>query len=213
METSNKPERTREANKIKNNNLERVILRLKEEGMNIRQITEEILRETGVDISQGSITAFLKRDENLKKDLIRSDKELQKTARELAINYKSEIVNILTEIREVKDKALREQDVQAFDRMVGRLFQGLELINRIVDGGGIKNQKVDVKVLYQNIFTESDAKYQKMKKDILGFDTDINSIVLNSDKNEERKIKKRDSKIIDVEYRDVREMQRENANK
>ena len=102
---------------------------------------------------------------------------MQKKARELALDYQNEITSILNEVKQVKKKTFDSGDYSTFDKMIGRLFQGLDLINRIVDGGGAKNQNYDIKVVYQNIFNETDEKYGKIKANILGFNADVKSFI------------------------------------
>ena len=202
-----------ERDKIKKYNLDKVIFRLRKDGMVVRQIKDEILRETGVDISEKSIYDFLKKDENVKKELLQKDTELQKTARELAVDYRKEINDILSEVKSIKKDALAEKDYQIVDKMIGRLFQGLELINKIVDGNSIKNQKVDIKVLYQNIFDETHEKYKTLKQGVFSEDINVDDYIKENDKIEEEKLKKEindSDNIIDADYKDVRELVGEN---
>jgi len=128
-------------------------------------ISTSLKDEKGLKISPFAITRWLKRIQVVDGNTnIRSRQKFEV----MAINYQNEISNILDEVKEMKNIAKTEKDLKAYDKMVGRLYQGLELLAKLM--GDMKGEKkqVDVNILINEISQRTFEKNRGLRHRLHG---------------------------------------------
>lgn len=123
------------------------VLKMHKEGVPATKMSV-ILESKGIKISPVGINRWIKKQKvNLKQT---TDVKTREKLEMMVIDYKNEITNILDEVKELKDIAKNNKDLKIYDKLVGRLFQGLELLAKLM--GDIKpSGAVDIKVIINEI--------------------------------------------------------------
>jgi len=146
------------------------------------------LNSKGIVITPQSIRKFIRKTKDAQQELIKTDLNTAYEIKKLTMDYSKEIKTILTEVKEIKDTALSEKDLATVNQMIGRLFQGIELIAKLT--GDIKpSGSVDINIVYNEI----NSNIEKDMKDVRSklFDSkiiDIDAEVIEEDKVEEEKL-------------------------
>lgn len=148
----------------------------------ISNITKQLNAE-GHNITYQSIRKFINNTKDAQQKLISKDIKLSKEIMKTAMDYNKALKNILKEVEEIKDDAKNERDYTTYNQLVGRLYQGIELIAKLT--GDIKpQQNIDVKIIYNQISDEITNNMQDVRKDI--FDKlsviDVDAEVIEEDK-------------------------------
>lgn len=146
------------------------------------------LKERGIKISGVAINRFLKKYKEI--DRSRHSIEEVKRFEAVVIDYKMELKNILDEVKEVKDKALADGNLGIYEKLVGRIYQGIQLIGEFM--GDIKQkQQIDINVVLDQISEQSFLE-NKDNRGIFRDDTviiDVDTEVQKEDDMEAEKIR------------------------
>jgi hypothetical protein len=150
----------------------------------VEGLTRE-LNSQGIVITSQSIRKFIKKTKDAQKELIKTDLNSANEIKKLTIDYATEIKDILAEVKEIKNTALNDKDLATVNQMIGRLFQGLELVAKLT--GDIRpSGSVDINIVYNEI----NSNIEKDMKDVRSklFDSevfDVEAEVIEEDKQEE----------------------------
>jgi len=123
-------------------------------------VISSMLAERNIKIAPLGINRWIKH----KMARMNQSKELQlkNECTEIMINYKNEITNILDEVKEMKDKSKEDGDLKIYDKMIGRLFQGLELLAKL--SGDIKGAgSIDINIIIGEINKKAEYMNKKMR--------------------------------------------------
>jgi len=102
----------------------------------------------------------------------------------MVVNYKNEITNILDEVKVMKDLAKEEQKLDSYVKLVGKLFQGLELLAKLM--GDMKpTDKVDVKVMINAINKDIFEKKKELRKTL--YADGVSVVTIEEDLNNDEK--------------------------
>lgn len=150
------------------------------------KISAILLVEKGVKIAPVGINRWLtKNKQNSMNDIEVSNKGKFDL---MVINYKSEITDILDEVKEMKTRAKEKGDLKIADKMIGRLFQGLELLAKLmgdIKPSGSVDINIIIKEINQNIFKDNKQnRYKLFNMDSIDAEFEI----IKEDKKEEKKI-------------------------
>jgi len=123
-------------------------------------IISKMLAERNINIAPLGINRWIKH----RMARMNQSKELQlkNECTEIMINYKNEITNILDEVKIMKDQCKAEGDLKIYDKMIGRLFQGLELLAKL--SGDIRGAgSVDINIIINEINKKAEYVNKKMR--------------------------------------------------
>lgn len=130
----------------------------------------------GIKIPAFSINRFLAKYRY--KDFKKSDIVNTEKFGLITMDYKTEITSILEEVKQMKVYAKSQSDLLIYDKMIGRLYQGIELLAKLM--GDIKtNNTVDLTILINDLNRKAfnDNKGQRMslfrKEPIIDIDAEI----------------------------------------
>lgn len=189
---------------------EEFILDLIKKGKNVKQITtlvnenEEFMRKNikiygNNKIDYQSVRKFIAKSKKATQELMKTDKKSAVEYKNMVMDYSSEIKCILRDVKELRDLAKGEKDYASFSALVGRLFQGLELLARISGDIGQPGQ-VDVNIIYEDISRRMEKQNRDKKGSLFGKGIDIDLYVDKSDAVVSAEIRKNsENKIIDQE--------------
>lgn len=106
------------------------------------------LEQKGVKISPLGIRRWL--DSQRKEDKGSRDIQNRDKFENMVIDYKTEITGILNEVNEMRALCKEKNDLKYYDKMLGRLYQGLELLAKLM--GDIKpSGSVDINIIINDI--------------------------------------------------------------
>lgn len=105
----------------------------------------------------------------------------------IVTDYKKEILSILDEVKDIKNQALDEKDLKIYDKLVGRLYQGLELLAKL-SGDAEKPQKVDVKIIINEINQQEFKERRNLRNSIHANVIDVEAEIEESDKEAQEKL-------------------------
>jgi len=143
------------------------------------------LTERGTNITAQSVRKFIKKTKKAQQELISQDLAVSNQVKELTINYSRALKDILSEVEEVKNMAKTDKDMATYNQLVGRLYQGIELIAKLT--GDIKPKgSVDINIIYNEINANVDKDRREFRNAIF---TDNVIDVEYEIKNEEDKLK------------------------
>lgn len=167
-------------------NVANFVLKKYVENIPATKISAILLVEKGIKIAPVGINRWLSKH---KQDSMDNTNVANREKFDLmVINYKEEITNILDEVKEMKTQAKEKGDLQIADKMIGRLFQGLELLAKLmgdIKPSGSVDIKVIIKEINQNIFNEKkDGRYKLFNSDIVNAEYEI----IKNDNKEKAKI-------------------------
>jgi hypothetical protein len=147
------------------------------------------LNSQGIIITAQSIRKFIRKTKDAQKELIKTDLNTAYEIKKLTMDYTKEIKDILTEVKEIKNTALTERDLATVNQMIGRLFQGIELIAKLT--GDIKpSGSVDINIVYNEINNAIEKDMKDVRSKLFNSEVfDIDAEVIEEDKKEEEKIK------------------------
>ena len=105
------------------------------------------------------------------------------------MNYTSALKGILTEVEEVKNEAKTDKDMATYNQLVGRIFQGIELLAKLA--GDIKPKgTIDIKIIYNEINNDIEKQMKGMRTEIFsGKIIDVDADIIEDDKKHEDKLK------------------------
>jgi hypothetical protein len=128
------------------------VLKLYKEGVSATKISTALKKEDNVFIAPHGINRYLKKFKEI--DESKSNLEEVKKFEAVVIDYKLELTSILDEVKSVKNKMLEDGDYKMYEKLVGRLYQGIQLIGEFM--GDIKQKNsVDINVVINEISKRS----------------------------------------------------------
>lgn len=165
-------------------NLGNEVLKMIEDGFTYSHISS-ILKEKGYKVSYNAIGRWIR--SNRKNVMSRQSKEVAnlKNFEVLCVNYQQEITSILDEVKQVKEVARDAGKLDAYVKLVGKLYQGLELLAKLM--GDIKpNGSVDINLVINEINQNTFDKYKSARKNLFdkGEIFDVDADVIEDDVNE-----------------------------
>jgi hypothetical protein len=180
--------RTRQKPKVIELGLQdRVFEEMKKPDFTVTNLAKQ-LQDEGYDISEISLRRFINKSKDLQKQYIKNDIREASKFKDIAIDYKTTIKEIIDEIKDVRKNCLTEKEYQAYSNLVGRLFQGLELLAKIT-GELNKTSNVDVKIIYQEINNRINEEAKKHKKYMFRDVIDVDSLVQEQDEKVAKEIR------------------------
>lgn len=160
-------------------------------GLTAVAISEE-LKKKGIEISNVSIAKWLKTQQLAMEEKKHVEIESARQFKTLVVNYQKEITSILDEVKIMKQKAIETEDMNTYVKLVGRLYEGLELLAKLL--GDIKpSGSIDINIIIDEInktkFVENkDARnnlYNKGSEVI-----DIEAVITKEDEEAEKNLNK-----------------------
>jgi len=157
------------------------IINLYKQGLTYKQMSE-MLAKKGISIHPKSIGAWMaaQRADYGKKVDIQTYKKFE----EMVFDYKKEITEILTEVKEIKQQAIESKDVSyaakmdIYVKLVSKLYQGMELLAKIM--GDVKSTgQTDIKVIVNEInksmYIDNKGVRHKLfdKSDVINIEAEI----------------------------------------
>jgi hypothetical protein len=161
------------------------VLRLYKEGVSSNKISK-ILSEKGIHIAHNGINRWLAEQRT------KANTEIQTQNAEkfavMVVDYQDEVKGILDEVKEMKALAKSDSDLKAYDRMVGRLFQGIELLAKLK--GDIKHQStLDINVLINDISKRTFDKNREKRGELYSNVIDVEAEIIKEDTTAENNLK------------------------
>ena len=149
-------------------------------------VISKLLEQKGIKIAPLGINRWIKHTKaraSQKRDL-----ELRKDCDVIVMNYKNEITSILDEVKEMKEKCKIEGDLKIYDKMVGRLFQGLELLAKLM--GDIKQgNSIDINIIINEINKKAEYLNKKMRTNLGDAPiVDVEAEIIKDDDNAKEKL-------------------------
>jgi hypothetical protein len=158
---------------------------MKSPGFSVEGLTRQFQNE-GIDITAQSIRKFIKKTKEAQKELIKQDLKASNEIMQLAMDYSKELKGILTEVQQVKNEAKDNKDFVTYNKLVGKLLQGIELIAKLT--GDVKpkaNINYDIKVIYNEINNDIEREMSRLTTDKI---IDIEHEIIEDDKKEFERI-------------------------
>lgn len=133
------------------------VLGLYKEGVSYTEIARRLKIDKNVEISNVSISKWISKQRKELQEETLNDIQKMNSFTKLCTNYEKEIKDILSEVKEMKDVARNEKDVDNYQKLVGRLYQGLELLAKLM--GDLKpSGNIDINLIINEV---SNAKFDK----------------------------------------------------
>jgi hypothetical protein len=143
---------------------DRVYNEMKKDGFSAEALTRDLNSE-GIEITAQSIRKFIKKTKKAQQELIKKDVNRASEVAKITMDYENELKSILNEVKEVKNDAKGKKDYMVYDRLIGRLLQGIELIAKLTGDMGPLG-KVDIKFIYNEINSDIESKMKHLKNDV-----------------------------------------------
>ena len=139
------------------------------------------LKSEGIDISPQSVRKFIRKTKQTQQILAQQDLRVAREVKKLTMNYTNELQAILKEVQEVKETARADKDLGAYNQLVGRIFQGIELLAKL--SGDLKSGSgnVDINIVYNNIQSDIERHSRALKNRMARMTIDVDKIVEEDD--------------------------------
>ena len=150
--------------------VEDFVLELYKDNVPATAISKRLEVEKNVKISPLGVNRWLKGQREKDSDM----RELQSKEKfdVMTIDYKNEITSILEEVKGVRSTALAEGKLDTYVKLVGKLYQGIELLAKLM--GDVKSQGgIDINIIINEINERSFDKNKKMRSAMHTFDDEI----------------------------------------
>ena len=168
--------------------VEDFVLKLYKDRTPATQISKILEREKGIQIAPLGINRWLKKQRDT------DSRELEVKSKEkydvMVMDYNAEIINILNEVKELKDLTKSEKDLKYYDKLIGRLYQGIELLAKL--RGDVKQQKtLDINVIINEINDRIVEEYRQKRRSIHTQDDiiDVEAEIIEGDKEKEQQLR------------------------
>ena len=165
--------------------VESEVLKMSKEGAPATVISK-VLAEKNIKITPLGINRWLKKAKHLANQ--KHDLKLSKEYETIVMNYKTEIMSILDEVKEQKNKAKDDGDLKIYDKMIGRLYQGLELLAKLM--GDIKpTGSVDINIVINEISKQASTLNRRMRSPFKNMEPiDVEAEIIRNDEQETEKL-------------------------
>jgi hypothetical protein len=149
----------------------------------------EALAIKGIDISAKGITRWLNNLRDPTNTTVAPESKAKYEV--MVIDYKKEICGILDEVKEVRLDAKAEKDYKIYDKMIGRLYQGIELLAKI-SGAMNKHDTVDVNIVIDKITDRVFDENKDVRNSLhsSGIVIDAEAEIIKDDKEREAELRK-----------------------
>lgn len=140
------------------------VLTMYSDGLSLKKMSR-ILASKGIKISAKAIGKWvkLKREGVVEKES--TDLQNIQDFEVLCMDYQHEITNILDEVKMVKDEARESGNLEIYVKLIGKLYQGLELLGKLM--GDIKPKgSVDINVIINKINEESFVNNKNIRSEL-----------------------------------------------
>jgi hypothetical protein len=128
------------------------VLKLYKEGVSATKISAVLKSEDNVTIAPHGINRYLKKFKEI--DSTKANLEEVKKFEAVVIDYKLELTSILDEVKSVKNQMLKDGDYKMYEKLIGRLYQGIQLIGEFM--GDIKQKNsVDINIVINELSKRS----------------------------------------------------------
>lgn len=172
----------------------RVYDEMKKPAFSINKLREQFIKE-GFNITNQSISKFIRQTKAAQRELIAKDFQTNQQLKEITMDYSKALKAILQEVEDVKNKAKDENDLMTYNQLVGRIFQGIELIAKLT-GDLQPKGKVDITVIYNQISTDIENQKKDLRKDFFKQTTvDVDFEILNEDAKLSKQLEKSEAEI------------------
>ncbi len=167
---------------------DRIYDEMKSSSFTVEGVTRKINAE-GVKITSQSIRKFIQKTKDAQRKLIRKDLAAAESIKQLTIDYGNTLKNILKEVEEMKDLARENKDMQTYNQLIGKIYQGIELIAKLT-GDMNPNKSIDIKIVYNEINTNVENTMKDMKNAIFKDKVvDVDAEIIEDDKKAEEELK------------------------
>lgn len=162
---------------IEQKGLQDYVINLYTNGASTREISRKLLEEKNVKLSSVSVANWIKKSKLDIQKSIQRDVKTSSALTKLCTNYEKEIKDILDEVKQMKNQARDEKDIDNYQKLVGRLYQGLELLAKLM--GDIKpSGAIDVNVIINKLSEElaeenKNKRYELFSNKVIDIDADI----------------------------------------
>lgn len=153
--------------KIKFLKLDKLIFDLAIKHNNVAAKVHRELAEMGITIEYSHIVHFIRKITGTKLQEKKFKMEVDRVSEynKLSMDYSKELKSILDEVRQIKEKVIKESDYNAYNQLIGRLMQGIELLAKI--NGDIKlKPTLDINILYEKVSNDVERRMTKLHNDI-----------------------------------------------
>jgi len=165
----------------------RVYDEMKKPGFSAEALTRQLNAE-GVKITAQSIRKFIKKSKNAQQRLAQQDLQVANKVKELTVNYTNELKDILSEVQEMKNTAREEKDLATYNQLIGRIYQGIELLAKL--SGDMKpKERVDINIVYNEIQSDVESRMRNIKDDLFKNTIDVDAEIQQEDKENAEKLR------------------------
>jgi len=169
---------------------ERVFSEMKKKGFSAEALARQLNTE-GINITAQSIRKFIKKSKKAQQTIIATDLHAMEEYKKTTLDYIDTLKDMLTEVQTIKNSVKDNKDYIIYDKMIGRLMQGIELMAKI--SGDIKPKStVDINIIYNEISSDIERKNKNLKNDLFkdNIIIDVDAEVTSEDLKMEEKINK-----------------------
>jgi len=169
---------------------ERVFSEMKKKGFSAEALARQLNTE-GINITAQSIRKFVKKSKKAQQTIIATDLHAMEEYKKTTLDYIDTLKDMLTEVQTIKNSVKDNKDYIIYDKMIGRLMQGIELMAKI--SGDIKPKStVDINIIYNEISSDIERKNKNLKNDLFkdNIIIDVDAEVTSEDLKMEEKINK-----------------------
>lgn len=151
----------------------------------------------GIHITNQSISKFIRKTKEAQRELISKDLQAAQQLKEITMDYGKALKDILKEVTEVKKYAWEEKDLMAYNQLVARIYQGIELIAKLT--GDIQPRgKVDINFIYNQISADLETQNKGRRKEFFKQSPiDVDYDILQEDIKISKQINAEESPVIE----------------
>lgn len=150
----------------------RVFEAMKKPGFNVLSFTKQLNAE-GIDISQASVRKFIMKSKEAQRELISKDLQALDQYKQTIVDYGGALKSIMQEVEEVKNQAREEKDYKLYEKLVGRLMQGIELVAKLSNDMRPTAENIDIKIVYREIDNATEKEMSYLRKRMFKDNTEI----------------------------------------
>lgn len=174
---------------VESEGVEDFVLKHYKDNVPASKISQMLKEDKDVKISPLSINRWLKKQRE--KDLSEKGIESKEKFDNIVMNYTHELKSILDEIKEIKAIAIQEGKLDTYAKLVGKIYDGLNLFAKI--NGDIQQKSsgsMDINIIINEINKETFGENKQLRNKLHGFETiDVEAEILEEDKEEEKKLR------------------------
>lgn len=161
------------------------VLKMYKAGMPATKMSKQFLSQ-GIKIAPLGINRWLGTQK--KKASEKMNVENYKKYEMMVVDYEFEIKSILDEVKELKDYCKEEKKIDSYTKLVGKLFQGLELLAKLM--GDIKPKgSVDINIFIKELNKQSFDSNKDVRNKLYDNTIDVEAEILKNDKIKEEEMK------------------------